>query len=90
MRNMVIGLSALLLAGLAASCASATGFDRLPNQRIIVLSDMHGICSARYIPGVRRAVHQSDYVTYMIEFSSRTVNGSIRGSFGPILKTTQT
>lgn len=81
---MVIRAKYMMLVALVAGCAGAAEFERLPNQRLIVLSDMHGICSTRHIPGVRRTVHQMDFVTYTIEYSSRTVAGAVRGSFGEI------
>lgn len=83
MHRLVI--SRLLLSAGLGFALTATAVDEpehRPMQKPQVLSDTHGVCTDRYMPGIRRIEYHSDFMGYTVEYSSRSVNGVIRGSFG--------
>lgn len=84
--HSVVKLLVLLCSGLwlSLTAAAADARNQRPPQSLQVLSDMHGVCADRYMPGIRRVEYHSDFMNYTVEYSSQGVNGVIRGSFGKL------
>lgn len=85
MRDMVNQLAfALIICLLTTPPATSGEEENTPLRRMIMLSDLHGVCSERQIPGIRRSVYHSDFMTYTVSLASNGINGEISGSFGDV------